>query len=218
MRGSRRETTLILVRHGETTANVEARVQGHQDSPLTAEGVAQAQRIAGRLKRMELAAVYSSDAGRARETAATIAAPHGLEVRCRADLRERCYGALEGLTLEEAEEREGDWLQYWLSDRQHVAPPGGETEPEMCRRVMAALREIAAAHLGEMAAVCTHGGPIKAAVFEILGIGLGRWGLAFIANGSITILRGGPELLRVVCFNDTCHLEGELSEERAIED
>ena len=218
MRQSERETTLIMARHGETLWNAEARVQGHLDSPLTPEGLAQARGIAQRLSKVEIAAIYSSPVGRARETTALIAAGRGAPVRTRAELRERCYGVLEGLTVEEAASMHGDWLDGWRANRQRLAPPGGETQGELRRRVMAALREIVAAHAGETVAVSTHGGPIKSAVFHILGIPIANWDLTFIANGSITILRGGPEVLRVVTFNDTCHLEGESPGWREVED
>jgi broad specificity phosphatase PhoE len=79
----------------------------------------------------------------------------------------------------------------------------------MSERVMAALREIAASHPGETVAVATHGGPVKSAVFHILGASVERWSSTFVANGSITILRGTPDMLRVVSFNDTCHLDAQ---------
>jgi broad specificity phosphatase PhoE len=203
------QATIVLVRHGETVSNLEGRVQGQQDSPLTQRGRAQGRQVAERLASLNIAAVYSSDVGRARETADLIAAPHGLAVATRRDLRERCYGELEGKTLDEAAAQGGEWLDAWTADRLRAAPPGGETEPQLARRVMAALLEIAAAHPAQTVAVATHGGPIKAAVFAILDIPLSSWDLTWIANGSITIVRGTPDLMRIAAFNDTCHLDEE---------
>lgn len=217
MARSDREARLILVRHGETVWNVQDRVQGHQDSPLTERGREQTGRAAKRLAKMDIAAVYSSDTNRARETGGLIAAPHGLAVRPREDLRERSYGVLEGLTLEEAAERDSGWLERWRADRLRLAPPEGESQPELCRRVMAALREIVAAHAGDAVIVATHGGPIKSAVFAVLDIPISSWDRTWVANGSITVLRGTSEVLRVAAYNDTCHLEVEPSGRSAIE-
>lgn len=217
MARSDREARLILVRHGETVWNVQERVQGHQDSPLTERGREQTGRAAKRLAEMDIAAVYSSDTNRAREAGRLIAGSHGLAVRPREDLRERSYGVLEGLTLEEAAERDSGWLERWRADRLRLAPPGGESQPELCRRVMAALREIAAAHPGEAVVVATHGGPIKSAVFAVLDIPISSWDLTWVANGSITVLRGTSEVLRVAAYNDICHLEVEPSGGSAIE-
>jgi broad specificity phosphatase PhoE len=138
-----------------------------------------------------------------------IAAHHDLAVTSRVELRERCYGKLEGRSLEEAEQSEGEWVTAWMADRQRIAPPGGETQAQMSERVMAALREIAGSHPGEIVAVGTHGGPIKSAVFHILGAPVERWSSTFVANGSITILRGTPDMLRLASFNDTWHLDAE---------
>ncbi len=204
-----RQTTLILVRHGESRWNAEGRVQGHTDSSLTPRGRAEMQKVAERLANKDIAAVYSSDAGRAREGAELIAAHHDLTVNVRPALRERCYGVLEGKTVEEAARDDTGWLQAWRQDRLRLAPPEGETQPEMSQRVMAALREIAAAHPGQTVTVATHGGPIKSAVFDILHIPLSSWDLTWIANGSITILRGTPDLMRVAAFNETAHLDEE---------
>lgn len=199
-------TTLILVRHGETEWNIERRVQGQIDSQLTARGRAQARRAAERLAQTDVRAVYSSDSGRARETAELIAAPHGLTVAVRPALRERSYGILEGKTMEQVGREDTGWLEAWRADRLRLAPPEGETQPELARRVMSALHDIAAAHAGEQVVVSTHGGPVKCAVFEILQIPISSWDRTWIANGSITVLVGTPERLLVAAFNDTCHL------------
>jgi len=209
MGNSEQQTTLILVRHGESQWNAEGRVQGHSDSPLTARGRAEARKVAERLSNTDIEAVYSSDVGRALESAELIAAPHGLTVSVRQALRERCYGVLEGKTVEEAAGDDTGWLQTWRADRLRLAPPEGETQPELSQRVIAALREIAAAHPGQTVVVVTHGGPIKSAVFHILQIPVSSWDLTWVANGSITVLRGTPNLLRVASFNDTSHLDQE---------
>ena len=201
-----REATLLLVRHGETVWNNHGRVQGHRDSPLNERGKEQGRLAAERLSRVKLSAIYSSDLERAKQTAEVIAEPHGLPVKVGSALRERNYGVLQGKTLDEAARTEGIWFLPWQADRLNNTPPGGETQPDMCRRVMEALRAVANAHPGETVAVVTHGGPIKSAVYDILRIPLALWGLTWVANGSITTLRGIADVLRLACLNDTCHL------------
>ena len=79
------ETKIILIRHGETVFNTEGKIQGSLDSPLTKIGVQQAQAVARRLRSEPLAKIYTSDLGRALETAKLIAAPahHPLQPVCR---------------------------------------------------------------------------------------------------------------------------------------
>ena len=200
------EVTLLLVRHGETVWNAEGRVQGQQNSPLSERGREQGRLVAERLSKMKVNAIYSSDLARARRTAEVIAAPHGLTVKPARALRERSFGVLEGKTLEEAGRSQGIWFLAWQADRLHHAPPDGENQPDMCHRVMEALRAIAGAHPGQTVVVVTHGGPIKSAVYDILRIPLSLWGLTWVGNGSITTITGTPDVFRVACLNDTCHL------------
>ncbi|MCJ7822803.1 MAG: histidine phosphatase family protein [Armatimonadetes bacterium] len=216
MNDEQQRTTLILVRHGETEWNTERRVQGQVDSQLTARGRAQARQAAERLAETDVRAIDSSDSGRARETAELIAAPHGLVIAIHAGLRERSYGILEGKTVEEAAREDTGWLEAWRADRLRLAPPEGETQPELSQRVMSALREIVTAHPGEQVVVSTHGGPVKSAVFDILQIPVSSWDRTWIANGSITVLVGTPERLLVAAFNDTCHLDEEPAPRRHV--
>ncbi len=204
------EATLLLVRHGETAWNAEGRVQGHQNSRLSERGREQGRLVAERLSALKVEAVYSSDLGRARETAEMVAKLHGLTVKPAFALRERNYGVLEGKTLDEAGRTQGIWFMAWQSDRLHHAPPGGENHADMCHRVIEALRAISAAHPGRTVVVVTHGGPIKAAIYDILRIPLSLWGLTWVGNGSVTTIRGTPDVFRVACLNDTCHLESAL--------
>jgi len=218
MEQARDRTTLILVRHGETEWNLAGRIQGHSDSRLTARGAEQGRRAAERLAGLDIAAVYASDLGRARETGELIAAPHGLPVKTVQELRERCYGAFEGRTAEEIRAADPYAFERWLGDRQGLAPPGGETQQELSERVMGALGEIAGAHPGGTVAVATHGGPIKSAVFAVLEIPIGSWDQTWVSNGSVTVFRADGDELKVVCFNDTSHLDSVVVQGEGVED
>ncbi len=74
---------------------------------------------------------------------------------------------------------------------------------------MKALSEIISRHPGTTVVVSTHGGPIKSAVFAVLEIPVTSWDRTWVANGSITVLRGTPDSLRIATYNDTCHLREE---------
>src|ERR1051325_10264843 len=91
-------TRLIVVRHGETVWNLEGKLQGQMDSPLTPSGLAQSRALAERFSRCPISALYSSDLGRARQTAESIAVRTGQEIRFDDRLRERHLGVFQGLT------------------------------------------------------------------------------------------------------------------------
>ena len=204
-------TRILLVRHGETEWNATGRVQGWTDSLLSDRGRAQAGRLAGRLTPTPLAAVYASDLVRARDTARALAAPHDLLVRDHPGLRERCYGAWEGLTLRELETRyPQEWDRYHRERALDVVVPGGETWEEVAARVVPALHKIISDHPGpnETVAVVGHGGSLRTVVLDALAAPLAVLLRLRLDNASLTRLDyQGVEQGRVVFLNDTSHLD-----------
>lgn len=154
--------TLLLARHGETDWNAAGRWQGHADPPLNAVGRRQAEELAVVLAPSPPHAVYSSDLVRARETAVIVAQRLGLGgVVTDERLREVDVGEWSGLSMAEVEARYPRG-----ADRRRAGGTGwerGESYEVMAGRVLAALRELAAAHEGETLLVVTHGGPLRAA-------------------------------------------------------
>src|SRR5205809_708167 len=100
-----KKTQVIIVRHGQTQWNLKLIRQGHLDSPLTEKGMAQAKALAQRLAQEKFNALYSSDLGRAVQTAEMIAAVTGHEIVTDARLRERNLGVFQGLNGDEIKEK-----------------------------------------------------------------------------------------------------------------
>jgi broad specificity phosphatase PhoE len=168
------ERILYLARHGETEWNRIGRWQGATDIPLSDIGRAQARLLGDRLRDRRIARVHASQLSRALETAQIVAALLGAPAPA-ADprLRERGYGAFEGLTREECAERfPGIWEQY-LTDRRAV-PPGAEPQAEVTERITAAMTEIAtrADAQSESGAilVVSHGGVIRSFIHSAIGV------------------------------------------------
>ena len=168
------ERTLYLARHGETEWNRIGRWQGATDIPLSDIGREQARLLADRLCDRRITRVYASQLSRALETAQIIAARLGAPTPT-ADprLRERGYGAFEGLTREECAQRfPGLWEQY-LVDRR-VVPPGAEPQAEVIERITAAMTEIAAEAEGQSdpgaILVVSHGGVIRSFIHATTGL------------------------------------------------
>jgi len=198
-------TRLLIVRHGETDWNAEARVQGHSDVPLNEAGRRQARLAAAALRDEPLAAVYASDLARAAETGRILAEPHGLDVTLTPNLRERFWGDWQGRTLGEIERtdaglfgrmRAGEW----------VTPEHAEGYEALQERVVSEIRRIAEKHDGETALVATHGGPVKAFVTWILGAPVSAHNAMRTGNAAITtvFLRHGRFVLET--YNATGHL------------
>jgi len=164
------DTRILLLRHGETTWNDGGRFQGHRDSPLTERGIAQVRGLARRLAGLELAALYSSDLGRAVRTAGFIADAAGLEVRQDARLRERCLGIFEGLSRSEMQDQFPAEAAKYYSGDPHYMVPEGESALGRFEIGLACLEEIAREHAGQMAAVVTHGGLVAGMFRHVQGI------------------------------------------------
>ena len=160
-------TTLLLARHGETDWNAEGRWQGHSDTPLNEQGRAQARELGASLDRVDV--VYASDLARARETAEIAVAPLGLEVRLDPRLRERGFGAWEGLTSAEIEHRFVEAHGRWRSGDGFGADDA-EAFDAFAARIHSFVEDVLRRHPEEHVLVVAHGGSIR--VIHALASGL----------------------------------------------
>jgi broad specificity phosphatase PhoE len=201
---------LLLIRHGESIANAEGRLQGHLDIPLSDRGRRQAELLAATLEPLGVAALYASPLLRAKGTAEIIGAQLGLAIEERAALIERNWGEAEGLTSDEIIARFPQYLPQRREVR-HVEIPGFEQDGELTQRAMQGLRAIIDAHADGAVAIVTHGGVIVTYCKETLRIPAIRpWPFA-VDNASITtfdIVRGDRPRSTLLTLNDTCHLNG----------
>src|SRR5918996_6105843 len=120
-------TEILLIRHGETLWNQQRRMQGQNDSPLTPNGLEQARKLARRLKDVAFTALYSSDLGRAHQTARCIADATGHDVIAERGLRERDFGIFEGLTNAEIKARYPEDYELFAKRLPHYAMARGES-------------------------------------------------------------------------------------------
>lgn len=208
-------TTFLLLRHGETLWNRDGRLQGWQDSPLSAAGRAQADALAARIAGGErVDAIVASDLGRTRDTAAPIAARLDLRLRLDAGLRERCYGELEGLTWAEIERaRPQDYRRLAARDPEY-AVPGGESGVQFRDRIVAALERLARAHAGATLAVVTHGGVLGMVYRHAKGIALEAPRTFSVPNAAVNRVSIDGRRWAIEAWADTGHLpEAALDDE-----
>jgi len=151
-------TELILIRHGQTELNRGPFFQGQIDVPLNATGLAQATRLAERLRDERPHALVCSDLLRTRQTAAPASTRLAIDAAPDPGLREQRFGLFEGLSFDEVGERYPDAFAAWQRHQAGFAVPGGESVVRFHARVVAAVRAVAARHAGQRVAVVTHGG------------------------------------------------------------
>ncbi|MBD0692615.1 bifunctional RNase H/acid phosphatase [Streptomyces sp. CBMA123] len=165
-------TTFVLLRHGETPLTPEKRFSGSggTDPELSDKGRWQAERAAEALAaRGSIQAVVASPMRRTRQTAEIVTARLGLEVRYEDGLREVDFGAWEGLTFAEVQERYPDDLSAWLGSAKAKPTGSGESFTTLTHRAGAARDRILARYAGKTVLVVSHVSPIKTLVRLALG-------------------------------------------------
>ncbi len=205
-------TRLCIVRHGETAWNAEHRVQGQLDVPLNDYGRRQAQAVAAILGRERFAAIYSSDLGRALETASPTAAALGMEVKIDPALRERHYGIFETLTYAEVKVKyPEDYARFERRDPDFDFRTG-ESLKVFYERTVTCVSAIAAAHPGEDVLVFTHGGILDKLYRYVTGLSISAPRDFGIPNCGINRIGLAPGGWQILSWAQVAHLEAALDD------
>jgi probable phosphomutase (TIGR03848 family) len=198
-------STVILLRHGRTTANAGGVLAGWTPGVrLDDTGREQVQAVAARLAPVPLAALVSSPLERCQQSAAAVAAGRSLDVHSDERLGEARYGDWTGRTIKELSKE-----PLWKVVQQHpsaaVFPgPEGEGLAQTQARAVAAVREWNA-RLGPDAVwlACSHGDVIKAVLADALGLHLDQFQRVVVDPASISVITYTETRPFVVRVNDT---------------
>ncbi|MGW6686672.1 bifunctional RNase H/acid phosphatase [Streptomyces sp. NPDC054961] len=202
--------TFVLLRHGETALTPQKRFSGSggSDPELSPAGRRQAAAVAESLAaRGTVQTVISSPLRRCRETAQAVADRLGLTVTVEEGLREVDFGAWEGLTFAEVQERFPEDLQAWLDSPKAAPTGGGESFASATRRVSATRDRLLAAHAGRTVLLVSHVTPVKILVRLALGAppeALFRMELSAASLSAVAYYADGNASVRLL--NDTSHL------------
>lgn len=199
------ETHVVLIRHGETPANIEQRWQGHEDWPLTELGHDQARQLAATLP--PLAAIYSSPLSRAHDTASAVATAQATGVVVVAELKEIGFGTWENKTRAEIEEEDPGAFEQLRNGVDIVRGRTGETFTAVRERMTRAIDEIVGAHAGETVAIVSHGGASRAYLTGVLGLEFpDRNRLRSLGNTAFGRVVYGTRGPRLAAWNAAPHL------------
>ncbi|GIJ20562.1 MSMEG_4193 family putative phosphomutase [Micromonospora lutea] len=198
-----RVATLLLLRHGRTTANADGGLAGRQPVELDETGRAQAAAVGERLRTVPLSAVVTSPLIRCRQTL-ELALPQASPV-VEEGLIECGYGSWEGQPLKKLAKE-----PLWPVVQQHPSAavfPDGEAMAQMAARAVAAVRDwdtrLTAQHGPEAVwLACSHGDVIKAIVADALGVHLDLFQRIVVDPASVTAIRYTPLRPFLVRLND----------------
>lgn len=195
---------LYCVRHGESTFNVEGRLQGQSDVPrLSPLGLKHAVALASTLSQLKIDAIYSSPLTRAMETAQPLAAALKLPIIQDDRLKEINIGVFQGTLAAELADRFPQEAAQWRSQDPDYRIPNGESRRDLMTRAQAAFNAIHASGHRQVA-VIAHGGVLAAAFKALLGVPAER-NPFMLYNGSISMLEWESQL-KLMTLNQIDHL------------
>jgi len=201
---------LHLVRHGATAHNLmkPPRLQGRtQDHDLSDQGWAEAQQTARHFAARKLAAVYCSPLKRARQTAETIARPHGLPVEVVDSLAEVDVGSWENKQWNQIERDDPQQYRRFMEDPGAHGYPDGETMTDLLRRIAPTLNRLLSEHPGCEIVAVAHNVVNKAYLGHLLGISPAAARSLPQNNCGINLLRLKQGRVKAMTINAVTHLE-----------
>jgi probable phosphoglycerate mutase len=200
-------TKIIAVRHGETEWNRIAKQQGHLDSRLTALGIRQAQAMALGLKELTIDHFYSSDLGRAIQTASILSEALNKTFAVDSRLRERNLGILQGLTKKEfSEQYPEDYLKLQSNDPDYRIPDG-ESIRDRYTRTISCIEDLSKTHCDSTILIVAHGGVLMSFMHKALEIPLTSTRNFSLYNSGINIFSlSENNRWRLEVWGDVSHL------------
>jgi len=162
---------IYLIRHGETTGDIEDRYGGDYDDHLTEKGLKQAKDLAEKLKEKEIQIIFSSPRIRARETAEIVNKILNVKIDFVNNLRERNnYGFLTGLIKAEAKKKYPEEVKKLEKDGLRHNVTKSENYEIFKARIVNAFERILNSNY-DTVAIITHSGPVRCIVREVLKLG-----------------------------------------------
>ncbi len=198
---------LIIVRHGETEWNRDKKAMGQLDSPLTPQGIRQAHAIANRLRRLSFTTIYSSDLGRAIQTANIISQICGTRIILDSELREWNLGIFQGLTVPQMHEKFPQERQDYEDIGDEYIIPKGESLKQCRERGSRALNKIAERHLDETIVVVTHGCLLMSFFEVVLNLPPGNCWRFKLHNANFCSFEYVKGCWSLIVWNDVSHLD-----------
>jgi broad specificity phosphatase PhoE len=193
--------TLLFIRHGQSTWNVEQILPGQLPGvALTEVGRKQAQRLAESLAVLPITSIISSPLERAYDTAASVAGPHNLPVLTEDGLKDTDIAYWAGQKISELVKNDPAWKAYTRDPTK--APEGIETFPQVQQRVVAAVEHwLKLETTGNYPAFVAHADVVKLLLAYYMGLDLIHAGWLHIENASVSMIEIGDSRPHVVAIS-----------------
>ena len=198
--------TIYIVRHGQTEWNLLGKTQGHGNSDLTPKGIEQAELLADSMTKYPIDYIYSSDLGRAYQTAEIIGNKLSIEVEKTEALREMNFGTWEGRIIKDIIEEDPELYKMWRNKPHLAKIPQGETLSQIKERTDAFIKEINEKYDGKHIVLVTHSLCARIMLLSFLDSDVKNIYRINQANTALNIIElrdYGPVVMKM---NDTTHI------------
>ena len=198
--------TIYIVRHGQTEWNLLGKTQGHGNSDLTPKGIEQAELLADSMTKYPIDYIYSSDLGRAYQTAEIIGYKLSIEVEKTEALREMNFGTWEGRIIKDIIEEDPELYKMWRNEPHLAKIPQGETLSQIKERTDAFIKEINEKYDGKHIVLVTHSLCARIMLLSFLDSDVKNIYRINQANTALNIIElrdYGPVVMKM---NDTTHI------------
>ena len=198
--------TIYIVRHGQTEWNLLGKTQWHGNSDLTPKGIEQAELLADSMTKYPIDYIYSSDLGRAYQTAEIIGNKLSIEVEKTEALREMNFGTWEGRIIKDIIEEDPELYKMWRNEPHLAKIPQGETLSQIKERTDAFIKEINEKYDGKHIVLVTHSLCARIMLLSFLDSDVKNIYRINQANTALNIIElrdYGPVVMKM---NDTTHI------------
>ena len=198
--------TIYIVRHGQTEWNLLGKTQGHGNSDLTPKGIEQAELLADSMTKYPIDYIYSSDLGRAYQTAEIIGNKLNIEVEKTEALREMNFGTWEVRIIKDIIEEDPELYKMWRNEPHLAKIPQGETLSQIKERTDAFIKEINEKYDGKHIVLVTHSLCARIMLLSFLDSDVKNIYRINQANTALNIIElrdYGPVVMKM---NDTTHI------------
>lgn len=197
---------LYITRHGTTEWNLERKLQGWADSPLTEDGIHRATKLKHRLRDIDFDVIYASPLKRALATAKLIRGNKDIEIKTHEGLKELSHGIWEGMIIEEIEEKYSEEYSIYRNTPAEYIPAQGESFEVLFERVNSFLEEIITKDYDNVLIV-SHGITIKSMIAIIKELSWDEFSTLEVYTGTaLNICELKNDKLAFLVEGDIAHL------------
>lgn len=201
--------TYYIARHGQTEWNILGKTQGHGNSPLTEKGLAQAKELAEGMDKYPIDMIFSSDLGRAIQTAEEVGKRFGIEVQPTEALREMGFGEWEGKLIPEITEKYADTYKTWRNEPHLAKIPGGETLDIIKDRLEKFINELNEKYDNKNILLVSHSVTVRVFLLMMLDSPMKNIYRIKQDNTALNIVEWRDYGPVVTKMNDTSHIKGD---------